>query len=91
MRLIYKDLSKISLIILLIYISFFFLKTYNYSHTYLQIMQNIPYFLVITLLFYAIMKVLLSILSIDDCDNAYVELIEEIKEVEENISKLGLN
>ena len=90
MRLIYKDISKVTLLILLIYSGFYLLKANNSSPIYLQIMQNIPYFLVISLLFYALIKVFISILFINDCDDAYLNLIKEIKEVEDNILKLGL-
>lgn len=98
MKLIVKDIIKISFLFLIWnYIMSYqndkdtFQKLSNLDkitqEKFFDMLSILPYFTVILVLYYAVMKISYNILFINDCEKEYDELITELKLEEISLKK----
>ena len=87
MRLIIKDLIFLVLIAVAYNAGHMYLSSSGANELYTTLLSNTPYFLIMSLLFYALINVFLNIIFINDCEKEYDELIIEINKEETKLRK----
>jgi hypothetical protein len=82
MKLLLKDIFKLTIILILWYIGL----NYCHNNKHFQLYEALKYFpfhLVVTIGYYAIISVCYKILFIKDCEKEHKELVDEINEAKE--------
>ena len=92
MKLIYKDILKLFLILTLWSLTLYYCHTNNYSRLF-DSLKYFPFHLIVTLGYYAILSICYNVLFIRDCQSEHKDLLEDLSEARDffNVNKIKFN
>lgn len=79
MKLFYKDILKLFLLLTLWSFILYYCHINNYSRVF-EALKYFPFHLIVTLGYYAILSICYNVLFIKDCQSEHKELLEDLRE-----------
>lgn len=93
MRLIHKDIFLL-LLLTVVYNGLNFIirqSSLLNKDLYINLLENCPYHMIITLLVYALLTIFNNVIHINDCEKEYSELLTQIENEEKKLGNLYKN
>jgi hypothetical protein len=92
MKLLHRDIIKLSVIFIFWSLALNYCNTNNYSRAY-DALKYFPFHLIVTLGYYAILSICYNVLFIRDCQTEHKELLDDLRDARDffNTNKIKFN